>query len=194
MSVFQRSVGYRAVVLMAMAVLPLSAAVQAQNFLYNVSELVAGNEAAGVIFEDFNRDDRIDLAVANYGDNTVSIFMGTSGTKFAPKVNYATGAEPTGLIAADLRGTGKLDIVTVNIGSGGVDAPGSVSVLLGNGNGTFQKHVDYPVGNYPTGAVAGDFNSDGKLDLAVSNLQQYGVDSFWKRRWNVSIASGDHSR
>ena len=102
----------------------------AQNFLYNVSELVAGNEPAGVIFEDFNRDDRIDLAVANYGDNTVSIFMGTSGTKFAPKVNYATGAEPTGLIAADLRGTGKLDIVTVNIGFGGVDAPGSVSVLL----------------------------------------------------------------
>ena len=169
MSVFQRAVGYKSVLLMAMAVFLLSAAVQAQNFLYNVSELVAGSEPSGVIFDDFNRDGRIDLAVANYGDNTVSIFLGTSGAKFSPKVNHATGAEPTGLIAADFRGTGKLDIVTVNIGSGGVDAPGSVSVLLGNGNGTFQKHVDYPVGNYPTGVVAGDFNGDGKLDLAVSN-------------------------
>jgi len=169
MSVFQRLGGYWAVALMAMAVLLHSVAVKAQNFLYNVSEVVAGNEPAGVILDDFNRDGRIDLAVANYGDNTVSIFMGASGEKFAPKVNYATGAEPTGLVAADLRGTGKLDIVTVNIGSGGVDAPGSVSVLLGNGNGTFQKHVDYPVGNYPTGVVADDFNGDGKLDLAVSN-------------------------
>jgi hypothetical protein len=169
MSVLQRPIGYRAAALMPIAVLLLSAGVQAQNFVYNVSELVAGVEPAGVIFEDFNRDSRIDVAVANYGDNTVSIFMGASGAKFAAKVNYSTGAEPTGLVAADLRGTGKLDIVTVNIGSGGVDAPGSVSVLLGNGSGTFQKHVDYPVGNYPTGVVAGDFNGDGKLDLAVSN-------------------------
>ena len=45
----------------------------------------------------------------------------------------------------------------------------TVSVLLGNGDGTFQAHVDYPTGQAPTSVTIGDFNGDGKLDLAVIN-------------------------
>jgi hypothetical protein len=49
-----------------------------------------------------------------------------------------------------------------------------VSVLLGNGNGTFQPAVSYAVGSSPTSVVVGDFNGDGKLDIAVTNA---GVDT-----------------
>ena len=45
----------------------------------------------------------------------------------------------------------------------------NVSILLGNGNGTFQAKVDYATGQYPTSVTAGDWNGDGKLDLAVAN-------------------------
>lgn len=44
-----------------------------------------------------------------------------------------------------------------------------MSVLLGNDDGTFQPHVDYAASNRPTLVVVGDFNRDGKLDLAVTN-------------------------
>ncbi len=43
----------------------------------------------------------------------------------------------------------------------------TVSILLGNGDGTFQSAVNYPAGNDPVAMVAGDFNGDGRLDLAV---------------------------
>src|SRR5260370_20006342 len=46
---------------------------------------------------------------------------------------------------------------------------GTVSILLGNGDGTFQPHVDYPVGIGPYSVAVGDLNGDGKLDLVVAN-------------------------
>jgi hypothetical protein len=72
------------------------------------------------------------------------------------------------VIANDFRGNGVIDLAVVNEYDG-TGTVGSVSILLGNGNGTFKTHVDYSVGNYPVGIVAGDFNGDKKLDLAVVN-------------------------
>ena len=56
-----------------------------------------------------------------------------------------------------------------------------MSVLLGNGNGTFQAAVNYAAGTYPYSVAVGDFNGDGKADLAVAN---YGSD-------NVSVLLGN---
>ena len=120
-----------------------------------------------VITRDFNGDGRIDLASLNYA-NTVSIMLGQANATFAPPVNYPTGNSPYAFIAADLRKDNKTDLISLNMPNG-VDEPGTISVLLGNGDGTFAPHVDYDVGDYPTGVVAGDFNDDGKIDLAVSN-------------------------
>ncbi len=47
---------------------------------------------------------------------------------------------------------------------------GTVSILLGNGDGTFQPHVDYGTGNVPVWVTTGDFNGDGKLDLAIPDF------------------------
>src|SRR5205814_1707975 len=66
----------------------------------------------------------------------------------------------------DVNGDGFKDVVTANYGSG---SGTSISVLLGNGNGTFQAKTDYTVGSGPYGVVIADLNGDGAVDLAVSN-------------------------
>lgn len=76
---------------------------------------------------------------------------------------YPTGTGPQGVVAADLNGDGKTDLVTAN------SLANTVSVLLGNGDGTFRVNVDYPAGSSPVAVTMGDFNNDGKLDLAVAN-------------------------
>jgi hypothetical protein len=81
---------------------------------------------------------------------------------FAPAVDYAVGDMPRSVIVGDFRGDGHLDLAVANIGSD------TVSVLLGNGDGTFQDAVDYPVGSQPHFVVAGDFDGDGITDLVVS--------------------------
>jgi hypothetical protein len=78
-------------------------------------------------------------------------------------VNYSVGTNPNGLRAGDLNGDGKLDLVTANYASN------NTSVLLGNGDGSFQHHVDYGSGTGPAQVTIGDFNSDGMLDLSVAN-------------------------
>lgn len=141
--------------------------VAAQSYLYDYSSVATGPSPLGAVIADFNRDGRIDIATVNSA-NTVSVMLRMSNATFASPTTYSTGSSPFMLIAADLRRIGKVDVVTVNMPNG-IDQPGTISVLLGNGDGTLQPHVDYSVGDFPTGIVAGDFNHDGKTDLALSN-------------------------
>ncbi|MGA2372192.1 MAG: FG-GAP repeat domain-containing protein [Candidatus Korobacteraceae bacterium] len=87
----------------------------------------------------------------------------TSTVSFEPRVNYTVGANPQYIATADFRHNGKLDLVAANDGSG------TVSVLLGNGDGTFRSHADYPAGSSTQVPIVGVFSSDGILDLATSN-------------------------
>jgi hypothetical protein len=95
-------------------------------------------------------------------------------------VDYPTGSSPVALAYADFNGDGKIDLAVVNQNAN------TVSILLGNGNGTFQTHVDYPVGNYPVGIVAAPFTDNGTVDLAVANWNDgtvsilLGVDIMWR--------------
>jgi hypothetical protein len=85
---------------------------------------------------------------------------------FLPPVNYSVpGATMVAL--ADVNGDGILDIVSANGLSPTGD--GGVSVLLGNGDGTFKPALKFAAGGSPTMVVVGDFNNDGKPDIAVSN-------------------------
>jgi hypothetical protein len=75
----------------------------------------------------------------------------------------AVGTTSVGLVMADFNGDGQLDLATANQGSN------DVSVLLGNGTGTFQAAVRYAAGTGPTAIVATDCDGDGRLDLVVAN-------------------------
>jgi hypothetical protein len=149
------------------------------SFLPAVSYPLGVNPAT-VVTGDFNGDRRLDLAVANQSSNTVSILLGNGDGTFQPAQNYATGASPHSLVVGDFNGDGKLDIVTTNYGSATV--PGTVSVLLGNGDGTFAAPINFtlpgefppgytgttPVPQVPIGVAVGDMNHDGRLDLVVT--------------------------
>jgi hypothetical protein len=83
---------------------------------------------------------------------------------FLAPVSYAAGSYPRSVAVGDFNGDGVSDLAVANSGSG------TVSVLLGKGDGTFQAAQDYAVGSNPVSVVVGDFNGDGHLDLAVANF------------------------
>src|SRR5213592_817094 len=83
---------------------------------------------------------------------------------FAPAANVPAGNGPYASAVGDFNGDGKQDLAVTNISTN------SVSILLGNGNGTFGAPATFPVGSTPTSLAVGDFNGDGKQDLAVANL------------------------
>ena len=135
----------------------------------------AGTNPYSVTLGDFNGDRNLDLAVANNGSDSVSIFLGNGNGTFQATVSYSAGAYPNSVTAGDFNGDGNLDLVVTNT------TGSSISILLGNGNGTFQTAVSYGVGASPRSVTLGDFNGDGNLDLTVAN---YGSN-------NVSILLGN---
>jgi hypothetical protein len=95
----------------------------------------------------------------------------SSGLNFAPAVAYNSGGyAPLSVALADVNGDGKLDMVVANCGSNSTCDTGTIGVLLGNGDGTFQTAVSYNSGGYfPASVALADVNGDGKLDIVVSN-------------------------
>jgi len=134
------------------------------------TEFRAGSNPVAVAIGDVNGDGKPDLAVANAGtcsDNfgTVSVWPGNGDGSFGPRSNFGTAGNPRSVAIGDLNGDGKPDLVTANASSG----PGTVSVLLGNGVGSFGPKTDFGTGTYPYSVAIGDFNGDGKPDLVTAN-------------------------
>lgn len=125
-----------------------------------------GSGPVQLIVADFNGDHIPDLATVNTNSNTVSILINNGDGTFRPHLEFATGPAPVGLAAVDWNKDGKMDLVVVNSGA---DAAHKVSILIGNGDGTFQPHQDIPGAPNATSIAVGDFNHDGNPDIATSS-------------------------
>ncbi len=135
--------------------------------------VTVGSGPYSIAVGDFTGDGILDLAVANSGDNTVSILVNDGTGKFSPAATptVAVGVSPLSVVVGDFLGNGKLDLAVANqFGTDHDEAsPGSVSILLGDGTGSFTPAATLPVGYSPYSVAVGDFNGDGVLDLAVAN-------------------------
>ena len=132
----------------------------------------AGSGSAAILIVDIDGDSKLDLVIANSGvarqsPGGLSILLGNGDGTFQHAVSFAAGAGPNSVTAGDFNGDGKLDLAVANSGQGGA---GNVSVLLANGDGTFKPAVNYTAGTAPWSILAGDWNGDGKPDLAVANF------------------------
>jgi hypothetical protein len=144
------------------------------------TDFPTGTVPVSVVAGDFNGDGNLDVAVANQTDDTISLLFG-NGTgnlsppaKFSPALNVpgllVTGHAPTALLAASFNGAtyanGQpiLDLAVAN------QNDNTVSVFLGNGDGSFGTPTAYATGNAPVYVATSDFNGDGIPDLAVANF------------------------
>ena len=130
------------------------------------SPFAAGNEPRYVVVSDLNGDGTQDLAVTNFGSNDLTVLLGNGSGGFNPAAGspVTVGTNPSHLAAGDFNGDGRQDIAVPNSGSN------DVTILLGSGSGGFAPGSEspIPVGSGPTSVAVGDFNGDGKQDIAVT--------------------------
>lgn len=139
------------------------------GFLPPVQYSVDGSTPVWVAVGDFNGDHKLDLAASVTTTAVVSILLGNGDGTFQSQVSYAAESGLQGIAVGDVNGDGKFDIVTANqCGDDPACRKGTVSVLLGNGDGTFQPEVSYFDGMFPLSVALADFNADGHLDIAVA--------------------------
>lgn len=105
-----------------------------------------------------------DLVVANNGGNTVSVFLpGATAGGYGSPTSYQVGQGPYGVITGDFNEDGHLDIAVAN------KTDNTVSILLGNGGGSFQPQFTLQAGSAPALPAVGNFEGHGNTDLAVTN-------------------------
>ena len=150
--------------------------------------ILSGSVPTAIAISDINADGHPDLAITNIPINplsviggaitghiggAVAVLLGKADGSFNGANNFGTAADlPSSVAVADLNGDGKRDLAIANLNSG------NVSVLLGNGSGTSFSHAPgspFAVGTRPASIAIADFNSDGKLDLAVANADDNAV-------------------
>ena len=161
-----------------------------------------GNKPVALIAQDFDGDNQPDLAIVNQADGTVTILLGNkvngvqTGTFGTPPGQIAVpkvGTLPSAITAGEFNITNNAnaDLAVTNSGDS------TVSILLGNGDGTFGAQGILNTGNGPAGVVTADFNSDSKPDLAVTNQTDGTVsillgsgDGTFQPQTTVTVGSG----
>ena len=127
-----------------------------------------------IVAEDFNGDGILDLAVVNAGnvftaDNTVSLLLGQGDGSFAPQITTEVGEYSKALASGDFNNDAIPDLVIANTGLDDASSGSTITVLLGDGNGTFSTPTVYEVGAGPKSVAVGDFNGDNNSDIVVAN-------------------------
>jgi hypothetical protein len=142
-----------------------------------------GSFSPAIVASDLNGDLRLDLAVASVGTRNipprdyeaVTVLFGTgSGVSgsglFLPALSFAAGPSPVSVAVGDFNGDSRPDLAVADAGfHSDPPLPGNVAILLGNGAGTFSGATNFANGTFPQQVAVGDFNGDGRPDLAAAN-------------------------
>ena len=130
--------------------------------------LSVGNLPRALALADFDQSGFLDIVTGNseFGVDSVSVLLNVGGGNFLPETRFAVGPLPQGVAIADVNNDTNLDIVTAN--ATGISG-GSISVLLGNGAGSFLPEQRFATGDTPRGIAIGDLNQDGNPDVATAN-------------------------
>src|SRR5262249_34352868 len=120
-----------------------------------------------VAVADLNGDGKLDVAATSESLNLVAVFLGQGNGSFVLTSHNPVGNEPAAVTIGDLNGDGKPDLVTAN--DVHFTGFGALSVLLGNGDGTFGARTNFSTGGAPQSVAIGDLNGDGRPDLAAVN-------------------------
>jgi hypothetical protein len=137
------------------------------TFYGPLNYVVPGGPSA-LLIADFNGDSFYDLAVACRESSSLVVLFGQAGGSFPAVNNYAAGVGPnlvSNVAVADFNGDGKQDFVAFSRDS----ISSNLTIHFNNGDGTFQPGLTTNVGSAPNFLVAGDFDGDGKADIAFTN-------------------------
>ena len=165
------------------------------NLTFDAPVTLGAFVAGGTAAFDVNGDSRTDVIIANADSGEVDVFFNQGSLLFTPLV-IPLGSQVFGVTAWDLNGDGSRDLIasTADPDNESTFEQGRVHVILNNGNGTFKTAVVYETERGPLSIVGGDFNGDGKVDVATGN-QSGRFDSACDSRLNlwdsVSILPGN---
>src|SRR6266850_541200 len=154
---------YRSSALFSVLILP-SMILPAAAVSFNYSFYQTPGQALGVASGDFNRDGLPDLAVLHFDSQSapaVGIRRGIGGGKFGALRNFSIRPNATDIKTADMNGDGRLDLVIAH------SSTSVLTVLLGNGDGTFRPGADLVLAAPAFAIALGDFNRDGAVDIAA---------------------------
>jgi uncharacterized protein (TIGR03437 family) len=137
------------------------------------SPFAVGNSPSGAAIGDFNGDMKLDIAVTNELDNTVTVLLANTNGGFTPATAspFLVGSNPSFVVTSDFNGDGFLDLAVANLNSN------NVTLLLGNGSGRFSPSPSglLATGHQPFAIATGDFNGDLITDLAIANYADSNV-------------------
>ena len=128
-----------------------------------------GTTPASVAICDIDGDGKPDMVTTNRDNNTISVLLSTctvGNIGFAAKIDIGVAQNPNMVIAGDIDGDGKLDLITANVGSNSISVLRNTSTV---GAVSFAASVDYTVGTNPFNLAIGDLDGDGKPDIVVAN-------------------------
>ncbi len=126
-------------------------------------DLIGGDRPKSIAAGDLDGDGHIDIAVANFDSDNVTVFFSDGNANLTPVPAYAVGNRPNGIAIGDINGDSQPDlVVTLD------NADAAIAVLLNDGSGQFGPPVFTAIGQAPRGIAVADLDGDGDIDIAVA--------------------------